>query len=849
MAGGIPNPDSRGRRGAAESAGWNGGARAERGDMRNLLQDVRFGGRLLRRSPGFTAVAVVTLALGIVVNTTVFGWVDTVLLRPIPGARDSGRLAVLENVTPAGDFIRVSYPDYRDYRDNLRLVSGIMGLFGTGLRVGGDEDGQEIRGELVTGNYFTLLGVEPLVGRFFLPEEGADPPAFHPVAVISERLWRQRFGSDPGVAGRTLLVNRRPLTIIGVAPPGFHGSGTGLLHDLWAPLTLIHHLNRSTPGMLASRSTRNQDVFVRLQPEVTLEQARAEVAALAARLQAAHPRTNAGLGAVLVPVAEGHHSGAQALLRRPLLILLAVCVMVLLIVCANVANLLLARATARQREFGIRLALGAGRRRLTAQLLTETCLLVGAGAALALLLTPWLAGSLTGLLPANSFPIRFETGISARLLLWTLALCAGTVLIAGLAPLACSLRPDLVETLKEGARGETSGGRSHRLRGLLVVVEVALAMVALTGAGLFAKSFQAALATHPGFRTDGLLVAHFNLANTGRPVEQQHAFCRRLQERMEARPEVAGAAYADIAPLGFDGGPWQDIEVEGYMPRQGENMKLYRSLVAPGYFELLGIPLLDGRDFTEEDGREAPPVMIVNQAFTKRFFGGGNPIGRKVRSWGRWHTVIGLARNARYHEPAGTREPYFYIPFRQAFSTGLNTAFFVRARGNLDEVATALRQEAAAIDPSAAVLDAIPLSEHIGQAVYPLKVAATLLGVLSALAVLLAGVGLYSVMAYAVSRRMHEFGVRMALGARPRSLILMVLRQGMALTLAGLAVGAAISAVLARVAAGILVDVSAAGPATFAAAAAFLAGVATLSGFLPTRRAAHVDPMIAIRCE
>lgn len=817
--------------------------------MGNLLQDLRFGGRLLRRNAGFTAVAVATLAVGIAANTTVFGWVDAVLLRPIPGAWEADRLAVLENVTPAGDFIRASYPDYRDYRDNLRLVSGAMALFSTGLRIGEAEDGQEIRGELVTGNYFTVLGIEPLVGRFFLPEEGADPPAFHPVVVISERLWRNRFGSDRGAVGRTLLVNWRPMTVIGVAPPGFQGSGTGLLHDVWAPLALAHHLNRMSQRALLDRWTRNQDVFVRLKPGVTLEQARAEAAAQASALAAAYPRSNTGIGAVLMPVAEGHHTGAQALLRRPLLILLAVCGIVLLIVCANVANLLLARATARQREFGIRLALGAGRRRITAQLLTETFLLVGAGAALALLLTPWLAGSLMGLLPMNSFPIRFDGGVNARVLAWTLVLCAGTALLAALAPLACSLRPNLVEALKEGARGETSGGRSHRLRGLLVAAEVALAMVALTGAGLFARSFQAARTAHPGFDTERLLVAHFNLANTGHPVERQHQICRRLRERLEATPGIAGAAYADIAPLGFDGGPWQDIEVEGYMPRRGENMKLYRSLVAPGYFGLLNVPLLEGRDFTEDDGPAAPRVMIVNQAFARRFFGGASPVGRKVRAWGHWHTVIGLARNARYHEPAGTREAYFYASYRQAFSTGLNTAFFVRTRGSMEEAAAAVRREAAEIDPSAGVLDAIPMAEHISQALYPLKVAATLLAALSALAVLLAGVGLYSVMAYAVSRRTHEFGVRMALGAQPGAVILMVLRQGMALTLIGLAAGAAASLALGRMAGGMLVDVRAADPATFAAAAAFLAAVAMLASFVPARRATRVDPMAAVRCE
>jgi predicted permease len=817
--------------------------------MRHLFNDLRFGSRILRGNPGFTAVAVLTLALGIAVNSTVFGWIDSVLLRPIPGASESHRLAVLENVTTDGEFIRMSYPDYRDFRDSLRLVSGMAAGFNTGLRIGEVEGGQEIFGQLVTGNFFQVMGVEPLAGRFFLPEEGADPPAFHPVAVISERLWRNRFGADRAAIGGTLRVNGRPLTIIGVAPPEFQGSMTGVLSDIWAPLTLIHHLNRSTEGMLDNRRTRNQDVFVRLAPGVSLEQARAEAAARGAELQAANPDSNAGLGVVLLPVAEAHSVGAQGLLRRPLLILMAVCGIVLLIVCANVANLLLARATARQKEFGIRLALGAGRGRLAGQLLTETFLLAGAGAALGLLLVPWLAGSLVSLLPPINVPIRFDDGLNVRVLGWTVLVCVGAALAAGMAPLACSLRPDLSRTLKEGGRGERSGGRTHRLRGLLVAVEVALAVVALTGAGLFAKSFYAARGADPGFETERVLVAHFNPANTGHPVERQHQFLERLRERLAAAPGVEATGYADIAPLGFDGGPWQDIEVEGYTPRKGENMKLYRTLAAPGYFAVLGIPLLEGRDFTERDREDAPPVAIVNQAFARRFFGGANPIGRKVRSWGRWHTIVGVARNARYHEPAGTREPYFYASFRQAFSTGLNASVFVRTGGDPRAAASLVRREAASIDPSAEVLYAVPLAEHIGQALYPLKVAATLLTVLAALAVLLAGVGLYSVMAYAVSQRTHEFGVRMALGAQPGTVIGMVLRQGLGLTAAGLAAGIAAALALGRLAGGLLVHVDPADPATFAGAAAFLALVAMLASYVPARRATRADPMASLRCE
>ncbi len=822
--------------------------------MPSLIHDLRFGVRMLRGNPGFTVVSVFTLAIAIAANTTVFGWIDGVLLRPIPGARAGNELTVMETATSSGEFIKTSYPDYRDYRDSLKLISGVTALFGTSLRLGDGENGQLIWAELVTGNFFQVFGVEPELGRFFLPEESAEPPATPFVAVLSHRLWQTQFGGDRNVIGKTIRLNRRPLTVIGVAPPEFQGSMAGLSQDLWAPLTLVYDLNRAPRGrapMLDNRYTRNLDLFARLKPGVTVEQARAEASARAAELARAYPASNEKTRVTVLPVSEAHVSGAQAVLRWPLRILMAVCAVVLLIACANVANLLLARATARQKEFAIRLSLGARRVRLARQLLTETLVIAGAGAALGILLVPWIAGSLVWLMPPINAPVRFDSGLqlNARMLAWSVGICVVCALISGMAPLLVSLRSSLNETLKESGRSEESGTRAHRMRGLLVVCEVALAALALIGAGLFVKSFHGARQLKPGFDPSNVLITRFALADSGYPVERQHEFCRRLRQRLETAPGVTAVTYADMAPMGFDQGPWQDLSVEGYVPAKGENMLVYRTLAAPGYFSLLRIPLVEGRDFTEQDDEKAPDVAIVNQAFARRYFAGANPVGRRIRAWGRWLTVVGMSKDVKHHSLAEPPTPYFYTPFRQRFSTGLAAIFYVRTAGDPTAAVAMVRREAAALDPGVGVVEAMPLGEYMGSSLYPLKLAATLLGVLGGISVLMAAVGLYSVMAYAVSQRTHELGIRMAVGAQPRDVLGLVMRQGLALTAAGLAAGILAALAVTHAARGLLVNVSPADPIAFAAAAAFLALVAMLASYVPARRATKVDPMVALRCE
>lgn len=812
------------------------------------MQDFRFGLRMLKRSPGFTAVAVLTLALGIAVNSTVFSWIDAVLLHPLPGVHNLQGLALIEIVTPSGEFLSTSYLDYRDYRDNLKQVSGVAIGRITPLSVGDKGRTERAWAELVSANYFDVLDVKPVLGRAFLPEEGGDLEGGYPVAVISHRMWQDRFGGDPKVLGRTIRLNRHELTIVGVAPPKFRGSLVGVVFDVWMPVTMATAMGTGN-GTLHARSCRDiTSTLIRMKPGVTIEQAGAEAGALARRLSAMYPDTNRGVDARVVPIWKGH-LGAQGMLLKPLRILMAVCLLLLLIVCANVANLLLARAVSRQREFGIRLALGAQRGRLARQLLTETLLLAGAGAMVGALLVMWMEQSLASLLPQMDIPIDVGGGFSLPTLGFTVVIVAAVTLVSGTVPALLSARADLNETMKEGGRAG-AGTQSHRLRGLLVTAEVALAMVALIGAGLFFRSFQNASGVQPGFDMTNMSMSQFYLSNAGYSGREQHEFCRRLRERMEAKPGVIGMTYSDVVPLAMpgDSSPYHQIEVDGYTPAPNEQMVVHRATVPPGHFELMSIPLLEGRDFTGMDERGKPRVIIVNETFARRFFRGRDPIGRKVRIGGSAATVIGLVKDSKYHRLVEAALPFFYIPFDQWFGPGLNFAVLLKTSGDPMLLTPVLRREALALNPDA-VFHSRLMADATISSLYAQRVAASLLSVVGLVCLALVAIGLYSVMSYAVSQRTPEFGIRMAVGASPKHVFALVVREGLRLTVPGLAAGIAAALAMARLVSGMLFQVSAADPATFAGSAAFLGVVAATASYLPALRATRVDPMRALRCQ
>jgi predicted permease len=815
--------------------------------MRSLYEDLRYAIRVLRGSPGFTAVAVLTLALGVAANATVFGWIDSLLVRPFPGVPGGGQLAALETVSPSGEYSTTSYRDYRDYRDSVKSFSGLAASLLNAFNVGPADNPRRVYGEFVSGNYFAVLGVKPVRGRAFLPSEYGDQPDAFPVAVISYRLWQSLFQGDPGIVGRTIRVNRYELTVAGIAPEEFRGTMPGMQLEIWIPINMAPQLNGQGGWLLEDRNARQMWVTARLGPGVTLGQANAEVEACARRVAEQSPRTSAGFHASLMPVWKGH-IGMQSVLLAPLRILMAVCFVVFLIVGANVSNLQLARATARRREFSVRMALGAGRWRVVRQLLTESLLLAAMGALAAIPLAGWLGSSLLWILPPIGYPVDFDFSMNADTLAFTVLLCCAGSLLTGLAPAVHSVKRDLMEALKEGGRSGTSGAAQNRTRGLLVVSEVALALVALVGTALFARSFQNARSIDPGFDAGHVLFAQYHLDTFCQNPEQRAQFCYRLRDRIRELSGITAVSFANSVPLAIGTGQRSGIQVEGYAPGRDEQMSVSSATVAPGFFDALRIPVLEGRDFTERDDPGAAPVAIVNQTFAARYFRGGNPVGRRVMVDGVWSTVAGLVKDSKYYRLTEPPTPYIYVPYLQRHSSEFWTAFFIRTVGPPRASAGAVRSEAAAIEPNAGVAEVVEFQETVAGSLYAQKVEAALLSVLGAVSLLLAALGLYSVLAYSVSQRGHEFGIRLALGAAPSDVVLLVLRQGMALTVAGLVIGSVLAVAAARMAAGLLVGFNPGDPpVAIAGAALFLGAVALLASYVPARRATKADPMVTLR--
>jgi predicted permease len=829
--------------------------------IEDMLRDLRYGFRAMARNPGFTSITVLTLAIGIGATATVFTWINCILLQPLGGVSDPSHLATFESVTAGGDFVPSSYPDYRDFRDHLKLFDGLAVSHPNAFSVGNEEHSDRVWGELVSGNFFAVLGVRPEAGRLFLPSEYGDAQGQYPVAVISDRYWRAHFNADPRIIGTAIPINQHQITVVGVADPAFHGSIPAAQFDLWVPYMEQSVLNGVQPWMLRDRHDRNMLGIARVRQGVTMAQARQELKSIAERMAKMNSDVSQGMSATLMPMAESPH-GPQAILASPLRVLMGVSILVLLIVCVNVANLLMARATVREREFSARMALGARRSRMVRQVLTECMLLTLSGAALGVAAAPLLARSLKLLMPPGPWStiVSVDVKPSLAVLSFTAGLCILAALAAGMLPALQIARLNVNARLSAGARTGAMGRSRNRLRSVLVASEVALALVALVGAALFARSFRQTMHIDPGFDPDHVLLGQLYLSTNGYNLAQRQEFCRRLGLNMQSAPGVEDIAFSDGVPLGFEPSWWEELEIEGYSRQPDENMNIFRNVVSPGYLPLLRIPILDGRNFTEQDNENAPRVMIVNETFVHRYFRDRNPIGKQVHGWGKWFRIVGVAKDSKYHYLNESPVPYFYVPFRQTYREDMNLAVYVRTHGDPNNILSALRTQARSIDPNVTVFDAAPLPDFIGASLYPQKIAASLMSVMSALAILLAAVGLYSVMAYWVAQRTQEIGVRMALGAQPSHVLRMVVNKGLTVTLIGVACGCLLAAALVRAIGSLsfssvmgvkvsLLERSPMDPLLYAAAAALLCGIAFLACWNPARRAASINPTEALRAE
>ena len=806
--------------------------------METLWQDLRYGVRMMLKSPGFTLVAVVTLALGIGANTAIFSVVNAVLLRPL-SFKDSNQLVWFWENQPDFRHANISPADFLDFQAQTRAFEQITAFRQMDFTLTGDRQPEQIHGMIVSANYFSVLGAEVEAGRGFQPDDGR--PGAARVAVLSHGFWQQRFGGDPNVIGKALTLSGQSVTVVGIAPPQLKTERA----ELWLnPRTVVpDQLFGVDRDPATIRGSHYLHSIGRLNPGATLQQAQDEISAIATRLEEQFPATNSGHTIELISLLDQ----TVGRLRPALLVLLGAVGLVLLIACVNVANLMLARATARHKEMALRMALGASRWRVVRQLLTESLALATLGGACGSLLAVWGVDLLVAMSPEN-IPRLHEIGVDRQVLGFTLLISLATGIIFGLAPALAASRPDLNEALKEGGRSATPGASRGRMRATLVIVEVALALLVLVGAGLLGKSFVRLRSVDPGFQPAKLLTMWLFLADARYTKEAPRlAFLKELNARLEALPGVEGVGIGDDLPIaGTDTST--DLTVEGREASGGEQLMSGVHVVNPRYLEAMGIPLLKGRTFTERDTSEAPEVVLVNETMARRLWPGQEAVGKRIKLLGpNWAEVVGVVRDVKHNGLNAEPTMDAYVSHLQAPWPWMS----VSLRSNLDPVAlrASVRREVQAIDPNQAVANFKTMDQVIGESVGERRLSLVLFGLFGAVALLLAGVGIYGVMGYGVTQRTHEIGIRMALGAQTGDVLKLVVGQGMTLALAGVAAGLLGAFGLTRLMISLLFGVSATDTFTFVVIALVLAGVALLACYLPARRASRIDPMVALRYE
>lgn len=816
--------------------------------MENLLKDLRFGVRMLLKKPGFTAIAIITLALGIGANTAIFSVVNAVLLRPLPYAEPERLVAIWESDLrrPEGRS-SIAYPNFFDFRAQSKSYERMASYHLNDTALTGIPTPVHLQSAIVSAELFSLLGTKPQLGRWFLPEEEKPNPTGR-AAVISNRLWQRQFSADPNIIGRAVTLNGKTFSIVGVMPVGFQFPLDAEPTEVW--VTSAIEAEKSNPKEDAITEERGAHFLAaigRLKPNVTLEQAQAELSLIAANLSKQYPDTNAHAGARVIP----YHNDLVTDYREALWIILGAVGCVLLIACANVANLLLARASARYKEIAVRASLGANRWRIIRQLLTESLVLSLSGGTLGLILAWWGTEVLVKLIPED-LPRLSEISLDPWVFGFTLLISAVTGIVFGLAPALQASKIELTEAMKEGGRG--MGGGRTRLRSSLVIAEIAIALVLLVGAGLLLQTFRKLQQVDLGFDIHNVLTASVELPDARYPKQEQIAeFYKRLQEKLNALPGVETVSAITPQPLSGDNMSIS-FEVEGRNIPKGEHPSAQFRTIGLDYFNTMKIALIAGREFTARDDLKAPGVVIVNESFVKKHFPNESPLGKHIKPGisidgpTQWREIVGVVRDVKHRQSLSRAyEPEYYLPHAQMPLNNLN--LMLRTTNDPRSLAGAIQKEVQALDKDIPVYRIKTLEQFLGLAVSKPKFNAILLALFAGLALLLTAIGLYGVMAYSVVQRTQEIGVRIALGAQTGDVMKMVLRHGLTLTATGLGIGLVTAFVLTRLMKSLLFGISAADPVTFAVIALLLAGVALLACYFPARRATKVDPMIALRYE
>ena len=820
--------------------------------MENLFKDIRYGVRMFTKNPGVALVAVVTLAFGIGANTAIFSGVSAFLMRPlnVPHASELVRPAEITEDRELTD--EFSYPDFLDYRNQATSFTGLAAEDMIQAAIDTENQNDVIWGQVVSANYFDVLNVKPSLGRTFLPDEDKQIGA-NALVVLSHSFWQRRLGSDPNIVGKTVQLNNRPYQVIGVAPEYFVGTKFALALDFWTPMSMAEDLRRN-PDILSERGSHWMAIIGRLRPGVSMAQASAEFSAIAQRLNQAYPdnRSNTTKAVVMSEV-DGRWAEMGNTFKSGGAIAMAIVGLILLIACANVANLMLARAAARRKEIGIRLALGANRARLVRQLLTESLLLSIVGGALGLLLALWVTALMEGFIPVLEYNIvKNFFALDSRALVFTLIVSLATGLVFGLAPALQSSNPDVVPVLKgDPELAHRAKRRAFGLRNMLVVAQVALSLVVLVCGGLFIKSFRKAQTMDPGFGNENGLIVSLSPTLVGYEEQQARNFYRQVRERVSHVPGVQGAAFARTLPLGDSSNSNGPVLKEGEtLARGSAGRNIMTNIVSPGYFNAMQVPILEGRDFDDRDTPKTQRVIIINQQMAQMFWPGESAVGKRIYI-GNDNTdlmqVVGVVKTGKYRNLAEDPKPFFYYSMDQLRPRTM--AMVIRPNVDPRSLVGAIRSEVQAIDRRVPLFAVKTMAEHKTYALWAPDMAASFSLAFGVVAILLSAVGLYSVMAYVVSQRTREVGIRMALGANRVDVLKMITRQGMQLAAVGVGIGLLLALALAQVLSSLLIGVSGYDLPTFIVVPVLLVAVALLACYLPARRATKVDPLVALRYE